>query len=199
MHKKILFPFSSDRELTVGYNWAMELASRMNAALFFFTTVPDSEQNKAAFVDHLSHSLLEAQGNYLQHASMEISPAKTERHIGEGDFTFSLSKFVRKNRFDIVVIDPVSSHLTAHTLDYVVENSNGVIVLPEHNNASIPQLPLRDHQGNPDDFYDVLHKADLYKLPENFFTTLGKDRRLFNYLRTFFRKKSNARQAHDER
>ena len=26
----------------------MELASRMNAALFFFTTVPDSEKNKVA-------------------------------------------------------------------------------------------------------------------------------------------------------
>ncbi len=173
----------------------MELAARMNAALFFFTTVPETEKNKAQFVDNLSHTLLEAQGNYLQHSSIDLSPAKTERHIGEGEFSFSLSKFVKKNRFDIIVIDPVASSLPQNTLNYVVENSDGVIVLPEHTHHPYPTPASLSHDEEKkvtEDFYDVLHKADLYKLPDNFFATLGQDKRLFNYLRSFFKRKGNS-------
>jgi Universal stress protein family len=188
VYKKILFPFSPDRSLNAGYSWAMQLAARMNAALFFFTSVPDNEKNKAAFVHQLSHTLLEAQGNYLQYASLQISPTKTERHIGEGDFPFSLLKFMKKNRFDIVVIDPDSSNIARTTLDYVVENSDGVIVLPTQPENS-PAILRHAENEITEDFYDILHRSDLYKLPDNFFTTLGQDKGLFNYLRGFFKRK----------
>jgi hypothetical protein len=189
VHKKILFPFSPGRTMDTGYGWSMELASRMNAVLFFFTAVPETETNKSEFVENLSHSLLKAQGNYLQHTTQLGQHARTQRHIEEGDFTFSLSKFIKKNRFDIVVIDPQASELPKTTLEYVVANSDGVIVLPDQ-----PQDFYRDvsaankasEKKSTEAFYDVLHHSEIYKLHENFFRTLGRDKGVFNYLRAFF-------------
>jgi hypothetical protein len=192
VYKRILFPFSPGKSFNTGYNWAMELAGRMNASLLFFTTVPSDNKNNAESVQRVYHSLLEAQGSYLQQAHNRLSPAKTERHIEEGEFTWSLSRFVKSNRFDIVVIDPTASSLAKDTLDYVVENSDGVIVLPEHQTDETfnrSDSPNASEKKLTEDFYNVLHQADLYKLHDNFFSTLGQDKTLFNYLRGFFKKK----------
>ncbi len=59
-----------------------------------------------------------------------------------------------------------------------------MIVLPEGQRPSEDKAP----QPMADHFYDILRKSELYKLPENFFSTLGNDRSVFNYLRRFFQK-----------
>jgi hypothetical protein len=192
VHKKILFPFSPGRSMNTGYGWSLELASRMNAVLFFFTAVPETEPNKPEFLEKLSHSLLKAQGNYLQYTAQLNQHARTERHIDEGDFTFTLSRFIKRNRFDIVVIDPQASELPKTSLEYVVANSDGVIVLPaqpEDFYHEVSQTNKESEEKLTEAFYNVLHHSDLYKLHENFFRTLGKDSGVFNYLRSFFKKK----------
>lgn len=159
----------------------MELAARMNAKLFFFTAVP-SEKNEAG-LRHVYHSLLAARGSYLQHANpLERKPTvKTERCIERGDFTWSLLKFVRRKKFDVIVVDPKASVLSPDTLQDVVAHSNGVIVLPEQTTG----LDEPAHEAT-EQFYDILRNSETYKLPGNFFSTLGKDKSLFNYLRKIF-------------
>jgi len=192
VHKKILFPFSPGKSLNSGYAWAMQLAARMNAPLFFFTTVPANEKNKDQFLHHVHCSLLEAQGSYLQYTSQRRAPARTEPHIEQGDFTGSLSQFLKRIRFDIVVIDPQTSGLPKTSLKYVVENSNGVIVLPDQPENSYHSFSTSTKESEKkitESFYSVLHHSDLYKLQDNFFHTLGKDKGVFNYLRSLFEKK----------
>jgi hypothetical protein len=192
VHKKILFPFSPGKSFDVGYTWAMELAARMNGALSLFTTVPTDEENNVAFRQHVYNSLLAAQGNYSQYVSRNLSPSPTEPHIGQGDFTGSLSQFLKTNRFDIVVIDPQASGLPKTALEEVVENSNGVIVLPHHQRKPDSRGPLSRQENEKkiaEAFYDVLHQSELYKIHDNFFRTLGRDQPLFNYLRSFFKRR----------
>ena len=78
----------------------MELAVRMNATLYFFTTVPDHQQDDKYILRHVYHSLLVARGNYLQYYAAPTKGtaiAKTERLIEKGDLTWSLIKFVKKS------------------------------------------------------------------------------------------------------
>ena len=87
----------------------MELASRMNATPLFFTVVP-SHQEDQTLEGNVYHSLLEARGNYLQYFRFSNRKRskpipKTERLIEKGDFTWSLIKFVKKTKFDIIVVD----------------------------------------------------------------------------------------------
>ncbi len=173
----------------------MELAVRMNATLYFFTTVPDHQQDDKYILRHVYHSLLVARGNYLQYYAAPTKGtaiAKTERLIEKGDLTWSLIKFVKKTNFDIVVVDPNASGLTAATIHDVVENSKGVIVLPDQKEIpdDLANRTAKEIGKNPSDhFFEVLRQSDCYQLHSNFFRILGQDKRLFNYLRCFFRKK----------
>jgi len=195
--KRILFPFSFEKNFQRGYSWTMELASRMNATPFFFTVVP-AHQHDQNPQGNVYHSLLEARGNYLQYFRFSNKKArsvpKTERLIEKGDFTWSLIKFVKKTKFDIIVVDLQASELSPTTLQDVVEHANGVIVLPDDKESVDHPLtgPSKAIEKRiRQDFYEILEQSDLYKVHGNFFRTLGRDKRLFNYLRGFFSKNRN--------
>ena len=197
--KRILFPFSFEKNFHRGYSWTMELASRMNATPLFFTVVP-AHQEDPNLQGNVYHSLLEARGNYLQYFRFSNKKSrsipKTERLIEKGDFTWSLIKFVKKTKFDIIVVDLQASELSPTTLQDVVEHANGVIVLPDEKESLDHPLtgPSKAIEKKiKQDFYDILEQSDLYKVPANFFRTLGRDRRLFNYLRGFFTKNRKPR------
>lgn len=190
--KKILFPFSFEKNFHRGYSWTMELASRMNATPFFFTVVP-AHQHDQNRLSNVYHSLLEARGNYLKYflfSKKGRSIPKTERLIEKGDFTWSLIKFIKKTKFDIIVVDLQASELSPTTLQDVVENANGVIVLPDQKQGLDHSLSGPDktiEKKITQDFYDILGQSNLYKVPSNFFHALGRDKWLFNYLRGLFR------------
>src|SRR5258706_2550505 len=194
---RILFPFSFEKNFHRGYSWTMELATRTNATPFFFTVVPAQNRHDNEPSSHVYHSLLEARGNYLKYfrfSKRSRSIPKTERLIEKGDFTWSLIKFVKKTKFDIIVVDLQASELSPTTLQDVVENANGVIVLPEEQQRLDRPLagPSKTIEKKiRQDFYDILEQSDLYKVPSNFFRILGRDRRLYNYLRGFFTKDRN--------
>jgi hypothetical protein len=174
----------------------MELASRMNATPFFFTVVP-SHQHDQNRLNNVYHSLLEARGNYLQYFRISKrgkSVPKTERLIEKGDFTWSLIKFVKKTKFDIIVVDLQASELSPTTLQDVVENANSVIVLPDQKESRDDALtgPNKAIEKKiRQDFYAILEQSNLYKVPSHFFHTLGQDKRLFNFLSGLFRKNQN--------
>ena len=139
----------------------MELAVRMDATVYFFTTVPAHPHKEKDFLRQVYHAMLAARGDYLQYfhtPTKGIAIAKTERHIEKGDLSWSLMKFVKKTKFDIVVVDPVASGITPSTIYDVVENSDGVIVLPKQ--KEIPDNPFcRDgmeiEKNRTKDFFDV--------------------------------------------
>ncbi len=194
MSKKILFPFSFEKNFHRGYSWTMELASRMNATPTFFTVVPVSSTNDNNPLRKVYHSLLEARGNYMQYFGLTKSRKsipKAERLIEKGDFTWSLLQFVKKTKFDIIVVDMQASDLSPTTLNDVVENANGVIVLPENKESLDKALQGPDksiEKRITKDFYDILGQSNLYKVPGNFFSALSGDKLLFNYLGNAFRK-----------
>src|SRR5260221_14395805 len=168
-----------------------------NATPFFFTVVPAENRHDNEPSSHVYHSLLEARGNYLKYfrfSKRSRSIPKTERLIEKGDFTWSLIKFVKKTKFDIIVVDLQASELSPTTLQDVVENANGVIVLPDQKEARVNSLagPSKAIEKRiKQDFYDILAQSNLYKVPSNFFHTLGRDKSLFNYLHGLFRKSQN--------
>src|SRR4029077_10830312 len=107
-------------------------------------------------------------------------------------FINSLLKFLKTSEFDIMVIDPQASGLSSPAIDDVVAGSKAVIVLPDQAALSPLERRLKETETKvTEDFYDILSHSDLYKLPGNFFKTLGQDKRLFNYLRGFFGKNPN--------
>ncbi len=173
----------------------MELAARLKATLFFFTTVPAGSSNPEELQGHVHQALLKAHGNYLQYYYTPRNGtviAQTKRFIEKGDFACSLLNFIKESKFNIIVVDPQASGLSYLTINDVVANSTGVIVLPDQG-GSVSLQPRPRHLNKTEtkiteDFYDVLSQSDLYKLPGNFFKTLGQDKRLFNYLRGFFGK-----------
>ena len=178
MAKKILFPFSVDTPYYEGYSWAVELASKMEADLWLFTTSKDKEEKT---IQHIFHSLLEAQGHYLQSASHNGngSKIKTERWIETGNLKSSLLTFLQKNPVDITVLDSSLPMDKQSELSEVIDYSKGAIVLSSKKEKN---------NGHESKFYEKLHDAELYKLPENFFSTLGNDHSLFNYLRKVFKR-----------
>jgi hypothetical protein len=182
--KVLLYPFSAETSYFESYAWAVELASRMNAHLQLFTTTWLSG-NLSFTRDRIYHSLLEAQGYYLEHYRRESNQTeiKSEPYITDGDLTDELVSHLRKNTVDVVVLDPAFMAKHHRKLGEIVEASGGVIALPAGKRM--------DNDVKSDYFYDILRKAELYKLPENFFSTLGKDQAVFNYLRRIFQKKTS--------
>jgi hypothetical protein len=175
MAKKILFPFSIETLYYDGYSWAVELALKMEADLWLFTASADKNDEA---IQRIFHSLLEAQGHYLQLAPNKNSALKikTERWIERGNLNDSLLTFLKANPVDITVLDsslPMDKEVKSEVIDY----SKGAIVLPFNK-----KLNGQDH------FYEKLHNAELYKLPENFYDTLSSDHSLFNYLRKVFKR-----------
>ncbi len=180
MAKKILFPFSAaTSSYYEGYSWASELASKMGTELLLFTSSPSKDEQS---LQHIYHSLLGAQGYYLQSAyHTDSRPARTERWIETGDLKNTLLDFLKTNTSYITIIDPSLPLFDQPLLSEVIQFSGGVIVLPSS--------PGQAEENNQGAFYEKLHKAEVYKLPQNFFDALGSDRSLFNYLSRFFRKK----------
>jgi len=181
MTKKILFPFSVNTPYHEGYSWAIELASKMEAELWLFTSSEDKgdETRKQIF-----HSLLKAQGHYLQstahkHKGLTI---KTEHWIETGNLKNTLISFLKSNPVDITVLDaslPLDKTAESEVIDY----SKGAIVLTAKNEK---------HGSSENQFYEKLQDAELYKLPENFYDTLSNDYSLFNYLRKVFKRKTES-------
>jgi hypothetical protein len=189
--KRILFPFASDRDFHQGYAWAMELASRIRGTLFFFTAIPEEVTDKVKQDVYLS--LMRAQSDYLLYADTSKKghePVKTERLIEQGDYYASLISVLKKSRFDIAIIDPRAVALPTSAIEGMVEYSEGVIILPDQKGYTQPNEKPADEMEKKvtEDFYETLRRSDLYKLPSNFFRTLGQDKGLFNYLRGLFRK-----------
>ena len=168
-----------------GYAWAVELSRRMKARLQLYIST-SLDTNTSHGNDAIYHSLLEADGYYLQHYKedgIKLSQVKREPFLGSGELKEGLIAHLRKNPIDIVILDPFFSATHREGLKEIVKASRGVILL------SNDQSPGRDQPQTPsvDNFYDHLRKAELHKLPRNFFTTLGKDHAGFNYIRKFFR------------
>ncbi len=186
--KVLLYPFSIDCPYFEGYAWAMELAFRMRASLQLFTTI-SAAQNLNGSTDCIYLSLLEAHGYFLQHyqhKGIKSNEVKREACIIQGgELKEELILHLKTNPVDIVIID--FSISTGHTegVKEIVKESCGVILLSEDQ----PSGDNKHHPSRADHFYDRLRRADLYKLPENFFDTLGNDLSLFNYLRKFIQRK----------
>ncbi len=178
--KTLLYPFSIDHPYFEGYAWACELAQRMKARLQVFTTSPV----QPVATRSVYHSLLEAHGYYMEHyphTRAQSSEVLAEPHIAAGELEIELVSHLKTNPVDIVIIDPFMSATLAQELSEIIRQSGGVIVLPpEKGGSSTPP--------SSEKFYDDLRRARLYKLPSNFFFTLGKDHSAFNYLRKFFQK-----------
>ncbi|MBY0433652.1 MAG: hypothetical protein K2U26_06045 [Cyclobacteriaceae bacterium] len=181
--RTLLYPFSVNTPYFEGYAWAMELASRMKARLQLFTTLPHTP-GYAFPSDPVYHSLLEAQGYYLQHYQHQVpysKEVKREPFITRGALKDELLAHIRKHSIDIIIIDPAFSNEHHEALKEIVRESGAAIILHPENALT----------GNSDAFYERLRQAELYKLPDNFFSTLSKDGSVFNYLRTFFQKRSH--------
>jgi hypothetical protein len=179
--KLLLYPFSIDRPYFEGYAWALQLCARMNASLQLFTIIPQSHDPRLS-TDMVYHSLLEANGYFLQHyPDQGINPHSIPKEacIVQGEqLDEQLLLHLKSNPVDIVILDPVT---TAGGAQEIANESRGVILLSkEKADGSTDQA---------DRFLDRLRRAKLYKLPENFFETLGRDYSLFNYLRNFFGKR----------
>ncbi len=186
--KTLLFPFHINSPYFEGYGWALELALRMKARLQLFTTT--SVPGETISPDLIYDSLLEAQGYYLehyQHPGLKSGDIVTEPTIINGDLTEELVNHLKTNDIDIVVINHhfLSTHFKG--LREIEKESKAMIILPERQNPSENKAP----QPMIDHFYDILRRSELYKLPENFFATLGNDISVFNYLRKFFQKKAS--------
>ncbi len=185
LKKVLLYPFSTEVSYFENYAWATELAWRMNARLQLITTTSLSN-DRSSTRDAIYESLLQAQGYYLEHYRHSSSSAeiRSEPFISDGDLGSALMSHLHKNSVDVVVLDGTFLSRNYKKLREIVDSSGGVIALPR------TQDPI-ELQSRSDHFYDILRRAELYKLPENFFSTLGSDSTVFNYLRRFFQKKKN--------
>jgi hypothetical protein len=183
LKKVLLYPFSTEVCYFEGYSWATELALRMNARLQLVTTTSLSN-DLSSTRDTIYDSLLRAQGYYLEHYRRASPPneIKSEPFIAEGDLGSALVSHLKINPVDVVILDPSFLAKNYKKLNDIVDACGGVIALPR-NQTPPADAPRTDH------FYDVLRRAEFYKLPENFFSTLGRDHTLFNYLRKFFQRK----------
>ncbi len=178
--KTLVFPFSIDNPYFESYAWAVELALRINAKLLLFTTASTAENTQKVY-----HSLLAAHGHYLQHypsAVQRDAAAFREPMIAQGDLVVELISFLRANPTDIVILDGSFSIHHSVKLQQIVKESAGAIVLSADTQEK--QVTTSDH------FYELLRRARLYKLPNNFFSSLARDRGAFNYLRKFFQQKA---------
>jgi hypothetical protein len=178
--KTLIYPFSIDNPYFESYAWAVELALRINAKLLLFTTTPSADATQPVY-----HSLLAAHGYYLEHypaTSNREVPALREPLIAHGEMEEQLVSLLRANPTDIVILDAAFSARLAVKLQHIVKESAGVIVLPADAQEKIPVAVDR--------FYDLLRRARLHKLPNNFFANLARDRGAFNYLRKFFQQKT---------
>jgi hypothetical protein len=181
--KVLLYPFCVDRPYFEGYAWALQLCARMKASLQLFTIIPPTHDPQSS-TDVIYHSLLEANGYFLQHyrgQAISLHAIPKETCIVQGDqFDKQLLLHLESNPVDIVILDPVTTPSGAQE---IANGSRGVILLPKEKPGTII-----DHG---DRFLDRLRRAKLYRLPENFFDTLGRDNSLFNHIRQFFSKRSN--------
>jgi hypothetical protein len=178
----LLYPFTIDRPYFEGYAWALQLSARMKATLQLFTIIPQTSDPQLS-TDLIYYSLLEANGYFIQHyRGQGINPNSIpkETRIVQGDrLDEQLLLHLKNNPVDIVIIDPVTAAAGAQD---IANESRGVILLAREKAET-----TNDHA---DHFFDRLRKAKLYRLPENFFETLGEDYSLFNSIRRFFSRKA---------
>ena len=184
--KVLLYPFSANSAYFEGYSWALELAIRLKAKLQLFTTTALA-QDTIESRDSIYHSLLQAHGYFLQHYphnGLKSNEVLREPCIVAGELKHELIVHLKQNPVDIVILDPLFLSEHQNGLPEIVKESGGVIVL---SNAE----PPAENRGTIDHFFDHLRRAHLHKLPANFFTTLGNDHSVFNYLRKIFQKNRN--------
>ncbi len=175
-----LFPFLTHHDYFESYAWSMELTIRMKTRLQVFTTSPSTYHNLDSTAS-IYHSLLEAQGYYLQHYLQKgIRPnVLREPCIEPGELEEKLIFHIRQNPDDVVILYPGILLENQIGLDEIVKEAGGVIILPEER-AAEPDGSTREH------FFDRLRRVQLHKLPGNFLATLGKDHTTFNFLRKLF-------------
>jgi len=183
IHKTLLYPFSVNSSYFEGYAWAFELALRLNARLQLFTVSHSDEEA-------VYQSLLAAHGYYLHHFKHDPATRSRilrEQYIVTGVFREELAKHLKNNPVDIMIIDTAFQAQHSSHLKDIVKESNGAIILSNNpvyaDDSSVSSIT--DH------FYNQLRNAEFYKIPENFFSSLGHDQTVFNYLRSFFQKSTN--------
>ncbi|CAN5459973.1 hypothetical protein BH09BAC3_BH09BAC3_15580 [soil metagenome] len=182
--KTILYPFSINSPYFEGYAWAFELAFRMKAKLQLFTSTAVSP-GVIVPPDSIYRSILEAHGYYLEHykhPESQLRDVSREPSITHGELKDDLLFHLKSYPVDIVIIDTPFLSTQFKGLQAIERQAKGMILLPDASGV-ISTLSHNDH------FYDVLRRSELYKLPENFFVTLGNDKSIFNYLRGLFQKK----------
>ena len=175
--KEFLFPFLSHRTYFESYAWSVELATLMKTKLRVFTTTPSLCQALHSNAS-IYHSLLEAQGYYLQHYLQKGTRPDVLREpcIEPGELEEKLIFHLRQNPDEVVILYPGILLENQIGLDEIVKEAGGVIILHEAR-AAEPDRSIREH------FFDRLRCVQLHKLPGNFLATLGKDRTTFNFLR----------------
>jgi len=184
IHKTLLYPFSVNASYFAGYAWATELALRLNARLQLFTV---TRSDDPAAAEAVYQSLLAAHGYYLhhfQHDKARMTRAIREQYIVAGELKDGLIQHLKNNQVDIMIIDPAFQSLQGNSLKEIVREAQGAIILSNQPDpgGELGQLSITDH------FYNQLRNAEFYKIPENFFSSLGHDHTVFNYLRKLFQK-----------
>lgn len=182
VHRTILFPFEIQGNFFDGYSWTLELAHRMNARLQLLTT-DQGTLEKPVPADSLYQTLLQAQGHYLQYYHHEDrlgAELKPEPIIMKGELKTSLLSYLQDTDIDILVVD-ASLNADRSELQEIIAQVPSAIILPKA--PRVTRNWLRS-----DRFLELLRRAELHRLPENFFSTLGQDKSVFNYLRRLFQK-----------
>ena len=86
-----------------------------------------------------------------------------------------------------MIIDPAFHSRYADQMKEIITESKGAIILSGKQHATTEGVAdsITEH------FYNDLRQAEFYKIPDNFFSLLGHDRTVFNYLRKVFQKSIN--------
>ena len=166
--KEFLFPFLSHRTYFESYAWSVELATLMKTKLRVFTTTPSLCQALHSNAS-IYHSLLEAQGYYLQHYLQKGTRPDVLREpcIEPGELEEKLIFHLRQNPDDVVILYPGILLENQIGLDEIVKEAGGAIILPPERSPE-PDGPTREH------FFDRLRRVQLHKLPGNFLATTGQ-------------------------
>lgn len=181
IYKTVLYPFSIHAAYFGGYAWSVELALRLNASLQLFSTMEADDETAG---DTFYQSLLAAHGHYLHHFHHDKATQPhlvREQYLVKGEFREVLINHLRNNAVDILVIDKTMQTQLGDTLKDVVQESKSAIILSQLPELK-PDIPITEH------FYSQLRKAEFYKVPAHFYSSLHHDNKAFNYLRSLFQK-----------
>ncbi len=178
--KEFIFPFLTHRTYFESYAWSVALTIRMKSTLQVFTTTHGIDCNLDSTAS-IYHSLLEAQGYYLQkyfHRGIRSNVLR-EPCIESGELEEKLIAHLRQKPNEVVILHPGILSENRILLDMIVDEAYGVIILSE-------QPAAGEDEPHKDPFFDRLHAVQLINLPRNFLTTPGTEHNIFNFFRNSF-------------